>query len=181
MSLPPSVDSLLSSCAPLCRSRKRDPCRAKELGLAGSHPWPSCLQPAPGTCLKAPRLSTYSKPQCPSGQLGWQPCQPQATFLPMQPDVGAREGHISPSLESKAQIYKNKISTQRSVTRTVKTQLSPHGTPWGHWLSLQGWMGLGLVATKGTEVAKRNIILESPPVPPFGTATSVQPSDSSAR
>lgn len=40
---------------------------------------------------------------------------------------------------------------------------------------------MGLVATKGTEVAKRNIILDSPAVPPFDTATSVQPSDSSAR
>lgn len=181
MSLPPSVDSLLSSCAPLCHSRKRDLCRAKELGLAGSHPWSSCLQPAPGTCLKAPRLSTYSKP------VSFRPAGMAALPAPGHiPAYAARRGcqggtHISPSLESKAQIYKNKISTQRSVTRTVKTQLSPHGTPWGHWISLQGWVGLGLVATKGTEVAKRNIILDSPAVPPFGTATSVQPSDSSAR
>lgn len=91
--LPPSSYRLLSSL--LCAVPEKEATLNQGLGASLLLPSVTLSAVSPGTCLKAPRPSAYWKLQSLSGQLGWQPCQPQTTFLPMQPEVSAREGHTS--------------------------------------------------------------------------------------
>lgn len=94
---------------------------------------------SPSTCLKALRLSSFSKPQSPSGQLVWQPCQPgqpSATFLPRQPEVGAREGHTSlQALRAKHRSTKIRFPLREASPGQLKPS-PPHWAQWGHWINL---------------------------------------------
>lgn len=165
---PPSFRLPATLSSPLCSSRKGGHAKPRTRdSIAPPLSHPVCSQP--GTCLKAPRPSAYSKPQPLSGQLGWQPCQPcqpQATFLPMRPEVSAREGHTSLQA-SRAKYRSTKIRFPlREASPGQLEPNPPHRTPWGHWISRQGQVGREPAATKGTEVTRRNIILDSPAVPP---------------
>lgn len=165
---PPSFH-LLSS--PRCAVLEKEAMLSQGLGASLLLPSAILSAASRGTCLRAPRPSAYSKPQSLSGQLGWQPCQPcqpcqpQATFLPMQPEVSAREGHTSLQA-SRAKYRSTKIRFPlREASPGQLKPTPPHWTQWGHRISLQGQVGREPAATKGTEVTRRNIILDSPAVP----------------
>lgn len=161
--LPPSIYPLLSS--PLSAVLEKEAMLSQGLGASLLLPSATLSAASPGTCLKAPRPSAYWKLQSLSGQLGWQPCQPQDTFLPMQPEVSAREGHTSlQALRAKYRSTKIRFPLREASPGQLKPS-PPHWTQWGHWINLQGQVGREPAATQGTEVTRRNIILDSPAAP----------------
>lgn len=135
------------------------------MGLACSSPQSPCLQSAQAPVLRLQghlHIGNYNL--FPASWDG-SPASPRPHSCLCSLRSECQGGtHISPSLESKVQIYKNKISTQRSITRTVKTKPPAPLDSVGTLDKPPGAGGAGAGCHPGTEMT-RNIILDSPAVP----------------